>query len=239
MTLINEGLGDIEKGEPVHRGRSKTVYALPNGECFVRMVPSLSSYTFSREAMVPGTDVLRLDFYEKAAARLTGAGIPCAFRYRVDQTSYVARYCPTPPIETIVKNVAAGSTLRKYPGLFPEGHRFTRPVVKFDYRTDPEDQPIADDYLRELDLDIAQLKEIALRTNAALREWLAPRDLWDFCIIVGIDEGGHYWIISEISPDCLRLKGPHEQSLDKDLFRHGATDDEIKSVWKVLCHELD
>jgi phosphoribosylaminoimidazole-succinocarboxamide synthase len=164
--------------------------------------------------------------------------VPCAFEHRVDDTSYVARFCPSPPFEVIVKNISAGSTLRKYPGLFPEGHRFANPVVKFDYRTDPEDQPIAEDYIRELKLDVPLLKDIALRTNTVLRDWLAPRDLWDFCVIIGLDADGEYLINSEISPDCMRLKDADGSSLDKDVFRRGAGRQEIVDVWTTLVNSL-
>jgi phosphoribosylaminoimidazole-succinocarboxamide synthase len=202
------------------------------------MIPTLNSFTFSREAVVPGTDKIRLDFYEMAAARMTVAGVPSVFKYRVDETSYVARFCPSPPVEVIVKNVSAGSTLRKYPGLFAAGHQFTRPVVKFDYRTDPEDQAIADDYVRELGLDVQRVKDIALQTNNILRDWLAPRSLWDFCIIVGLDDTGKYWVNSEISPDSMRLKDADGSSLDKDLFRRGASEDAILTAWSGLVAEL-
>lgn len=239
VTLSAEAHANIEATEPVYRGRSKTVYLMPQGRCFVRMVPSLSSFTFSREASMPGTDKLRLDFYEKAAARLRDAGVSCAFQYRVDETSYVSLFCPSPPFEVIVKNVSAGSTLRKYPGLFPQGHRFSQPVVKFDYRTDPEDQPIADDYVRELGLDVQRLKDIALQTNQVLCDWLAPRHLWDFCLVIGRDEAGEYWINSEISPDCMRLKDVDGTSLDKDLFREGAGRAELLDVWTALVNGLD
>ncbi len=239
MTIPRADLAQVTAGEPVFRGRSKTVYPMPGGRCFIQMVPSLSSFTYSREAMMPGTEKLRLDFFEKASARMRDDGVPGAFEYRVDDTSYVALFCPAPPVEVIVKNVCAGSTIRKYPGLFPQGHRFDRPVVKFDYRTDPEDQPIAEDYVRELGLDTQRMKDIALLLNETLQRWLTPLDLWDFCIIIGIDQHGSYRVISEVSPDCMRLKGTNGESLDKDLFRAGASRAEILRAWSATVHGLD
>ena len=110
--------------------------------------------------------------------------------------------------------------------------------MKFDFRIDPEDQPIADDYVAAAGFDPVALKSIALRTNSLLREWLAPAELRDFCLIIGRDETGQYSVISEISPDCMRLVSPQGQSLDKDLFRFGASHDTIRSAWRALVAEL-
>lgn len=228
----------IEAGAPACSGASKVVYDLGDGRCLVRLVPSLTSFTYDRHELLPGTDRIRLDFYELAAARLAAAGVPCVFEHRVDETAYLARFCPSPPFEVIVKNIAAGSTLRKYPGLFPAGTVFSAPVVKFDFRTSPEDQPIAEDYVREYGLDVDRMKALALRTNEVLREWLAPRVLWDFCVIVGMDAAGDYYVASEVSPDCMRLRGADGAPLDKDLFRQGAPAEEIGRVWSALVASL-
>ena len=137
-----------------------------------------------------------------------------------------------------MKNVATGSTTRKYPELFPEGHVFQRPVVKFDFRNDLEDQPIADDYVREAGLDPKALKRIALRINELLKSWLAPRNLVDFCLVIGESVSGELLITSEISPDCMRLKDVDGSSLDKDLFRFGASGSEIVRVWGELARDI-
>ncbi|HEY8985794.1 MAG TPA: phosphoribosylaminoimidazolesuccinocarboxamide synthase [Streptomyces sp.] len=213
-------------------GRSKKLWLLPDDLCLVRIVPSLRSFTYGRDELVDETGPLRLDFYERAAAVLTEAGIRCAFRGRVARTMYLAEYRPAPPFEVIVKNVATGSTTRKYPGLFEEGQPLPRPVVKFDYRTDPEDQPIGEDYLRALGLPVDALRERALAVNDVLREWLSPLRLWDFCLIFGVGADGELCLISEVSQDCMRLRHADGSPLDKDLFRGGVAGAEIVSQWK-------
>lgn len=215
-------------------GRSKRLYRLDDRHCLVELIPTLDSFTADRHEVVPGTAVLRLDFYEAAARRLAQAGVATAFVRREGPRTYVARWLPSPPFETIVKNYAVGSTLRKYPGLFPPMHHFNPPVVKFDYRTEPEDQPIADDYLRAWGLDPEALRAQARRVNAVLREWLAPLDLVDICFIFAPDPEEGLVLTSEVSPDCLRLRGPDGESYDKDLFRQGASPEEILARWRRL-----
>lgn len=213
-------------------GRSKELWRLPDGLCLVRIVPSLRSFTYGRDEIVEETGPLRLAFYERAAARLTEAGVDCAFRGRVGEDMYLADYCPAPPFEVIVKNVATGSTTRKYPGLFPDGEPLPRPVVKFDYRTDPEDQPIGEDYLRALGLPVEAMRERALAVNDVLRSWLAPVRVWDFCVIFGTDRDGRLVLISEVSQDCMRLRHEDGSPLDKDLFRGGVPGAEIVAQWR-------
>lgn len=223
---------------PLKTGRSKEIFKVDDHLCLVRLKPSLRSYTFGRDENVPGTDSLRLDFYELASRRLKERGLACAFVERVSPVSYLAELCEDSLFETIVKNRAVGSTLRYYPGLFREGHEFRTPVVKFDYRREPEDLPIADDYLRAAGYDPDLLKRIALQTNEALQEWLAPCELWDFCLVIGRDRQGKETIISEVSPDCMRLRAPSGASLDKDLFRQGQAGERIVTSWRYLVESV-
>src|SRR5918996_2148437 len=107
--------------EPDIEGRSKQLWLLDGGTCLVRMLPTVRSFTYQRDEIIDETEVMRLDFYERAAAKLSAFGLPHAFVRRLDAVSYLAEYCPGPPFEIIVKNYAVGSTIRKYPGLFQEG----------------------------------------------------------------------------------------------------------------------
>lgn len=224
--------------QPLIIGRSKEVYDIDGAHCLVRLIPSLTSYTYQRHEMVEGTEILRLDFFEMAVVNLKRAGVDTAFVKRVARDMYIAEFCQSMPFEVIVKNVAGGSTLIKYPGLFDTGYRFRQPVIKFDYRTDPEDQPIGEDYVREAGYDAAFLKSVALKVNDVLAAWLRPRNLIDFCLIFGIDSSGGYKIVSEISPDAMRLRSERGRPLDKDLFRQGASHEEILSVWSDLARGL-
>ncbi|MGA8117022.1 MAG: phosphoribosylaminoimidazolesuccinocarboxamide synthase [Actinocatenispora sp.] len=233
LTAVREGRA------PEIEGRSKKLWLLPGGRCLVEIIPSLRSFTYHRDEMVPETGPLRLDFYERAAARLERQGLRTAFVRRVSDTCYLAEYHPAPPFEVIVKNRAVGSTLVKYPGLFEADQVLPSPVVKFDYRTDPEDQPIAEDYLRALDLPVEELRRLALAVNDTLVSWLNPLQVWDFCLIFGFSADREPVLISEVSQDCMRLRHPDGSSLDKDLFRRGASHQEISAAWRKLLDELD
>jgi phosphoribosylaminoimidazole-succinocarboxamide synthase len=223
---------------PDIEGRSKKLWLLSDGQCLVEIIPTLRSFTYNRDEVVTETGPLRLEFYERAAARLAKDGLRTSFSRRVSPTCYVAEYCPAPPFEVVVKNRAVGSTLVKYPGLFQENQVLPTPVVKFDYRTDPEDQPIAEGYLRALKLPVEEFSRLALAVNDTLTSWMSPIEVWDFCLIFGLAPDGEPVLISEVSQDCMRLRHPDGSSLDKDLFRRGASHAEITSAWRKLLDEL-
>ncbi|MFG2981706.1 phosphoribosylaminoimidazolesuccinocarboxamide synthase [Streptomyces sp. NPDC048258] len=224
---------------PDIEGRSKKLWLLSDGNCLVEIIPSLRSFTYNRDEMVTDTGPLRLDFYERVAPRLAKGGVRTAFTRRVSATCYLAEYCPAPPFEVVVKNRAVGSTLVKYPGLFEPEQVLPAPVVKFDYRTDPEDQPISESYLRALRLPVDEFVRLALVVNDTLKSWLDPIEVWDFCLIFGSAPDGEPVLISEVSQDCMRLRHPDGSSLDKDLFRRGAGHAEITAAWRKLLDELD
>ncbi|WP_229400818.1 phosphoribosylaminoimidazolesuccinocarboxamide synthase [Micromonospora okii] len=224
----------LPTGRPDITGRSKKVWLVEPDRCVVEMIPSLRSFTHDRDELMDGTAELRLDFFEYVSGVLAEAGVHTVFRERLGPITYLADYRPAVPFEVIVKNRATGSTMRKYPGLFEEGHAFEPPVVKFDYRTDPEDQPIGEDYLRVTGVDVEAYRRLALECNAVLRGLLAPLDLWDFCLVVAPDERHGLVINSEISPDCMRLRRADGEPYDKDLFRRGASREQIIERWTEL-----
>lgn len=224
----------LPTGAPDIVGRSKKIWLVEPDRCVVEMIPSLRSFTYDRDELVDGTAELRLDFFEHVSGLLAADGVQTVFRQRLGPVTYLADYRPSVPFEVIVKNRATGSTIRKYPGLYAEGHRFDPPVVKFDYRTEPEDQPIGEDYLRDLGVDVAAYRQIALGCNRLLCNLLEPLELWDFCLVVAPDDDHGLVINSEISPDCMRLRAPDGAPYDKDLFRRGAPPAEIIARWSEL-----
>lgn len=222
----------------ISEGRSKRLTMIDDRTCRITLLPTLDSFTFDRHEVVTGTAELRLDFHQRAVSVVEAAGLRTCWLDRVDVTTYRAVYCTTMPFEVIVKRFACGSTQRKYPGLFADMTRFDPPVVKFDYRTEPEDQPVAEDYLRAAGHDPGLMKCQALRAHAALSDWLAPLLLVDICFIFGYGPEGELTLISEISPDCMRLRDGDGRSYDKDLFRRGASSEEIRGRWGALLDRV-
>ena len=96
------------------------------------------------------------------------------------------------PVEVVCRNIAAGSLAKKM-GV-EEGYVLKRPLVEFYYKSDALDDPmISPDYGEAFgfatDEQIAKIREMALKINAVLKDFLAQRKvrLIDFKTEYGID----------------------------------------------------
>ena len=82
------------------------------------------------------------------------------------------------PVEVVCRNIAAGSLAKKM-GV-EEGYVLKRPLVEFYYKSDALDDPmISPDYGEAFgfatDEQIAKIREMALKINAVLKDFLAQR----------------------------------------------------------------
>ncbi|GAA2987675.1 hypothetical protein GCM10017559_04360 [Streptosporangium longisporum] len=80
--------------EPDVIGSSRRLWFPPNGKCLVRVTPACAVSRTSVTKSSSGTGPLRLDFYEKTAAQVTAAGVPCVFRKRISEDPYLADHRP-------------------------------------------------------------------------------------------------------------------------------------------------
>lgn len=225
--------------ELIIEGKSKRIYSYKEDVVLVELKPTLGSFTFNKKAEIPGTEILRLDFYEAVSECFKKHGILSTFIFRQTESTFLAKYIENvPPFETIIKNYAVGSTLRKYPGLFEPNEKLAHPIVKFDYRIDPEDQPIADDYVALYGVDVMRVKEVALKLNKLLSDLLSPYLLLDICFIFGTDENGQLFLTSEVSPDGFRVRDIDGDPYDKDIFRLGLPDKLLFERWKTLIDHV-
>ena len=100
------------------------------------------------------------------------------------------------PVEVVCRNIAAGSLAKKM-GV-EEGYVLHRPLVEFYYKSDELDDPmISPDYGVAFgiatDEQIATIREMALKINAVLKDFLATRKvrLIDFKTEYGVDKDGN------------------------------------------------
>lgn len=240
VELILNRYQDVISGKQhkIKEGRSKIVYRKCNN-IIVELKPSLDSVTYHRSENVVGTELLRNSICEKFIRALQSNSIEVIDYNRLSSNSYSCDYCYSLPFEVIVKKTAVGTTITDCPGLFYPNMPFKKPIVRFDYRCDPKDITIPRDYIINYGLDPEQLENTSSNAFSVLQDLLknAGYELIDLCFVYGFTLDGSIKIISEISPDGMRIR-KDGQSYDKDLFRNGYGDDCIISNWEKLLEDL-
>jgi phosphoribosylaminoimidazole-succinocarboxamide synthase len=129
------------------------------------------------------------------------------------------------PIEVVVRNIAAGSLLKKT--NFKEGQVLAKPIVEFYYKDDALGDPmISDSHALAMKIatekDIKTLKQMAEKINSILKPFFLKRGLRlvDFKLEFGKDKNGKILLGDEITPDTCRLwDSKTNKKLDKDRFR--------------------
>jgi phosphoribosylaminoimidazole-succinocarboxamide synthase len=143
----------------------------------------------------------------------------------IDPSTMRVRTLTMIPLEVIVRNVAAGSLVQRYP--FREGQPLDPPILALDYKDDTRHDPmINDEIILALKIvtaaELRELKGTALAVNRVLRDHLKEKGitLVDFKIEFGKDGRGNITLGDEISMDSMRLWDTGSgQSMDKDVYR--------------------
>ncbi|NOZ82871.1 MAG: phosphoribosylaminoimidazolesuccinocarboxamide synthase, partial [Euryarchaeota archaeon] len=135
------------------------------------------------------------------------------------------------PVEVIVRNIATGSLVRRYP--FKDGTELNPPVVEFCLKSDEYHDPMVnEDIALALGLverveELREMRRISLEVNRVLSSFLREKGilLVDFKLEFGYDSEGNLLVGDEISPDTCRFWDAETgEIMDKDRFRRDMGD---------------
>ncbi len=216
----------MEKGALLYEGKAKRIYETNDPELlWIEYKDSATAFDGKKKAEIQGKGRLNNLISSIIFTKLREQGIDSHFVQQLSETEQLVKKVEIIPLETVVRNYAAGSISKRL-GL-PEGERLRRPLVEFYYKSDALGDPLlTEDHIEILDLasreEVELLKTKALQVNAALTELFAELGikLIDFKLEFGRDSQGNILLADEISPDTCRLWDleTHER-LDKDVFR--------------------
>ncbi len=211
--------------EPLYEGKAKSV--------FLTEKPDELRVVF-RNDMTAFNGVKHDQFENKGRFNATASeffmrlleenGIKTHFISRPDPDTMIVRRLKMIPLEVIVRNVAAGSMVKKYP--VKEGTILSPPVIAIDYKDDERGDPmINDDLITALGIldtnSLAEVKRIALAINTVLTAFFDEFGirLVDFKLEFGT-AGETILLGDEISMDSMRLWDKETgESFDKDVYR--------------------
>jgi phosphoribosylaminoimidazole-succinocarboxamide synthase len=230
----------VEQREKLYEGKAKIVYATDRRDLIVQYFKDdATAFNALKRGTIVGKGVVNNRMSAALFELLDRARVPTHYVSTLSEREMLCRRLDIIKIETIVRNVVAGS-LAKRTGL-EEGTPIRQPIVELYYKSDPLGDPmINDDHVRMMSLatpaELAWMKRTALRVNEALRPHLKKRGLVlvDFKLEFG-RAGKKLYLGDEISPDTCRLwdAASHEK-LDKDRFRRdlGGVEEAYQEVYR-------
>jgi phosphoribosylaminoimidazole-succinocarboxamide synthase len=210
---------------PLYEGKAKTVFRTENpDELKVIFRNDMTAFNGVKHDLFENKGRFNATASEFFMRLLEKDGVATHFISRPEPDVMIVRRLDMIPLEVIVRNVAAGSMVKKYP--VQEGTILNPPVVATDYKDDERGDPmINDDLIIALNIlnmaELTSVKKQALRVNEILRAFFDEYGitLVDFKLEFG-KSGGEIILGDEISMDSMRLWDKKTgESFDKDVYR--------------------
>jgi phosphoribosylaminoimidazole-succinocarboxamide synthase len=233
---------NVELRDKLYEGKAKIVYTTSKPGVIVQYFKDdATAFNALKKGTIVGKGVINNRMSAALFELLGTARVPTHYLGTLSDREMLCRRLDIIKIETIVRNVVAGS-LAKRTGL-PEGTAITQPIVELYYKSDPLGDPMLnEDHVRMLRLatpaELSWIKRMALRINTILRPHMARRGLLlvDFKLEFG-RAGRTLYLGDEISPDTCRLwDSKSKERLDKDRFRRdlGGIEEAYQEVYRRL-----
>jgi phosphoribosylaminoimidazole-succinocarboxamide synthase len=232
----------VKKGPLLYRGKAKSVYLTDNpDEVSVEFRDDITAFDGEKKAVLEKKGVYNAAVSASLFEYLEIHGVKTQYIHMLDDRTMLVRRLSMIPLEVIVRNIAAGSIVKKYP--FKEGDVLNPTVIILDYKDDARHDPMVnDDIIFALGLvtreELLTIRKTALKVNDLLRTYLAGLSitLVDFKL-----EFGRYkdkiLVGDEISMDSMRLwDGKTKESLDKDVYRFGKGD--VMSTYAAVAERI-
>ena len=234
----------MDKKELINQGKVKSVYTTDNDdEVIIVFRDDMTAGDGARKEVMDKKGEYNAIISTKIFKVLEENGVKTQFIDLPENNVMLAKKLEMIPIEVIVRNIATGSLVRKYP--IEEGRKLDPPMVQMDFKDDEYHDPMLNDSLIQA-LGIATpeevkfLTETALKINEVLSNFFKEAGiiLVDFKVEFGKDKDGNILLGDEISPDGCRLWDAETlDMLDKELFREGK-DSEVMAAYIEVYNRI-
>ena len=230
----------MNKKELINSGKVKSVYTTDNpDEVIIEFRDDMTAGDGERKEVMNDKGAYNAVISSKIFKVLEENGVETQFIDLPEPNVVIAKKLDMIPIEVIIRNIATGSLIRKYP--IADGTRLEPPIVQMDFKADEYHDPMLNDsIIKALGIatqeEIDTLTEKALKINEVLSKFLADAGiiLVDFKVEFGRDKDGNILLGDEISPDSCRLWDSETlDMLDKELFRKGKDDEVMEAYIEV------
>jgi len=213
------------KLEMFYEGKAKKLYSTPDPDHVIAYFKDdATAFNAKKRGTIEDKGVINNRMSELFFTLLERNGVKTHFVRRLNDRDMLCKRLEIIPVETVVRNIVAGSMARRLGR--DEGEELRYPIVEYYYKSDPLDDPliIADHAIlfgwasKE---ELHQIDEMALKVNQILSKFLDERGilLVDFKLEFGRHHG-EILLGDEICPDTCRFWDKvTREKLDKDRFR--------------------
>jgi phosphoribosylaminoimidazole-succinocarboxamide synthase len=232
----------VKNGALLYRGKAKSVYLTDNpDEVSVEFRDDITAFDGEKSGVLEDKGVYNAAVTAYFFEYLEIHGVKTHYIHMLDRRTMLVRRLQMIPLEVIVRNVAAGSIVKKYP--FTEGQVLRNPVMVIDYKDDSRHDPmINDDIIFALGIvtreELLTIRKTALKVNDLLRTYLAGLSitLVDFKMEFGRYRG-EILVGDELSMDSMRLwDAKTRDSLDKDVYRFDKGD--VRATYAAVAERI-
>jgi phosphoribosylaminoimidazole-succinocarboxamide synthase len=218
---------NYQKEALLYEGKAKKMYSLKGEKELLlqEFKDDATAFNALKRGTIENKGVINNEITAYIFSYLEKAGIKTHFVELISDNEMIVRKLKIIPIEVIVRNIAAGSLLKKT--NLKEGFVLKKPIVEFYYKDDALGDPLINDsHALAMKLatqaELNTLRKLAEKINARLIPFFKKRNLKlvDFKLEFGKDSKGKILLGDEITPDTCRLwDAKTNEKLDKDRFR--------------------
>ena len=219
----------MSRRRQIYEGKAKILYEGPEpGTLIQYFKDDATAFNAQKKGTISGKGVLNNRISEHIFTLLANIGVPTHFIRRLNMREQLIRQAEIIPIEVVVRNVAAGSIVKRL-GL-EEGSQLPRTIIEYYYKDDALGDPmVADEHIAcfgwASQEEMHDIADMAIRVNDFLTGLFAGIGirLVDFKLEFGRifdNDFARIILADEISPDGCRLWDMVSgEKLDKDRFR--------------------
>ncbi len=227
----------MNKGIEIARGKTKILYENPGQphQLVVAQTDQISAGDGARRHVVAGKGRLAAQTTARVFRLLNLCGLPTHYLNGGeddDDNEMVVRRCNMIPLEVVTRGVAAGSFVKRNPGL-QRGTLLVPRVIEFFFKDDAAHDPmISPDQIVARNIaapqEVAAMTELARLTFDILAHAWRRRDVLlvdlkiEFGRLAGGENQGQLVIADVIDNDSWRIwpQGREELMLDKQIYRN-------------------
>ena len=232
----------------IYEGKAKKLYTLKGKPGFLlqEFKDDATAFNAQKRGKILNKGIINCELTTFLFNYLSKKGVRNHFIKQISPNEMLIKKLKIVPIEVVVRNIAAGSLLKKT--NFREGQVLAKPIVEFYYKDDSLGDPmISDSHALAMKIatekDIKTLKLLAEKINRILKPFFLKRGLRlvDFKLEFGKDGSNKIMLGDEITPDTCRLWDlKTNRKLDKDRFRFdlGGVNEAYAEVRKRITGNL-